>query len=73
MQDKRFEWENWINAAMELLKAMNGKRVKKLEKEYAARFVGPFDLIKLVDLSRPMLQLNGPHDEIEELPGTLYV
>lgn len=73
-QGMRFEWENWINAAMGLLKGHN-QSVKNMKSENINKFVGPLELIKKVDLSRPILTFNRSNDDdvLSKLPGQLCV
>lgn len=67
----RFEWESWINSARDLLKACN-----LLQKNNRAdTFVGPFELVKKVDLARPMRTLSHSDQDqvLSNLPGQLHV
>ena len=74
--DVKFEWEQWINAALAIVKSHNSC-VKNRRKAHGNNddFVGPLDLIKKVDLSRPMLTLNHSDgdDVLSNLPGQLNI
>ena len=68
-ENTRFEWENWINAAMGLLKGWNERVMDRREDD----FEGPSGLVKPAQLSRGVLELEPPHAELPKLAGKILV
>ena len=68
---EKFKWQDWINAALGLMKGYNEKVKSRLEDE--DNFQGPLELIKPANLLRPMMQLTTPHTELPGLRGELQV
>ena len=67
-----FRWQEWINAAMGLMKGQNELVKSKVEKKDSIS-PGQLEMIKPADISRPLLCIESPHVDLPEFKGELKV